>query len=124
MTERQPGHDDRPIRQNPPVKPDAAPTRPVPKRGSSAPDEEALFNTGTGGRLFGEGSYAEGGSNQEGNFEEREARPQGSRGSLDDAGGYGGTELLGGGATADDAAERARKASDDKTGPDESLEDI
>lgn len=121
MTEREPGRDES-QRQTPRVKPDPGRTPPAPARGSSAPDEQTLFNTGAGGRLFGEGSYAEGGSNQEGNFKEREATPQGSRGSFDDAGGYGGTELLGT-QRADEAAQRARKASDEKTGPDESLED-
>jgi len=119
MTERQPGRDDRQTRQNLPGKPDPARVEPVPERDPPAPDEQALFNTGPDRR---EGSYAEGGSNQEGNFTEREASPHGSRGSFDDAGGYGGTELLGG-KHADEAAQRARKASDDKTGSDESVEE-
>lgn len=122
MTERQPGRDDRQIRQTPPVKPDTAARKPIPGRSSSPPDEATLFNTDSDRRIFGEGSYAEGGSNQEGNFKEREATPEGSRGSFDDAGGYGGKELLGS-KGADEAARRARQAADDKTGPDESLED-
>ena len=122
MTERQPGRDDRPIRQSPPAKPEPVRGRPAPKRGSSTPDEQALFNTDSDRRIFGEGSYAEGGSNQEGNFKERDATPEGSRGSFDDAGGYGGKELLGE-KGAEEAARRAREASEHKTGPDESLDD-
>jgi hypothetical protein len=122
MTERQPGRDGSEGRQSPRARPDPAGTRPVPERSGSERDEATLFNTDPGPRIFGEGSYAEGGSNQEGNFKEREASPQGSRGSFDDAGGYGGKQLLGG-RKAGEAAEQSRRASDDKTGPDETVDD-
>ncbi len=59
------------------------------------PDEETLFGGGSGPRLFGEGSYTEGGSNEEGNWEERDVHPHGRDGRFSDAGCFGATELLG-----------------------------
>lgn len=56
---------------------------PDPGGPTPSPGEQSLFDTDSGARIFGEGSYVEGGSNQEGNFKEREARPHGSRGSFD-----------------------------------------
>ena len=67
-----------------------------PDRTESIPsDEEVLFGGGSGARLFGEGSYAEGGSNEEGNWEERDSHPHGRYGHFSDASGFGATELLG-----------------------------
>ena len=60
-----------------------------------ASEEQEFFLAESGRRLFGEGSYAEGGSNEEGNFESRDTNPHGGYGSFTDAGGYGATELLG-----------------------------
>lgn len=67
---------------------DSPPDRPL-------PGEETLFGGGSGPRLFGEGSYAEGGSNEEGNWQERDAHPHGRDGRFSDEGGFGATELLG-----------------------------
>lgn len=77
------------------VKPQASDAEPHDRLESRVPDEEALFGGDPGPRLFGEGSYAEGGSNQEGNWREREMPPHGHYGGFSDAGGYGATELLG-----------------------------
>ncbi len=121
MTERQPGRDSREKPKSSRAKPQAAGNQPVPNRGGSTPDEQTLFNTDSRERIFGEGSYAEGGQNQEGNFKEREASPQGSRGSFDDAGSHGGRKLLGG-KPANEAAERSRQTSE-KSGPDETIDD-
>ena len=115
MTERETGRDR-------PTGTDKARVKPGPA-GGEAQDEDALFHTEPGPRIFGEGSYTDGGSNQEGNFKEREVSPGGARGSFDDAGGPGGEELLGG-RRADQAAERSRRAREDKTtGPDESIDE-
>jgi hypothetical protein len=65
------------------------------RAGPPPPDEEALFGGQPSPRLFGEGSYSEGGSNEEGNWEERNAHPHGRYGRFSDAGGFGATELLG-----------------------------
>ena len=78
------------------AKPHASGVEPPDRLESRVPDEEVLFDAGGAGpRLFGEGSYAEGGSNEEGNWEARETRPHGHHGGFSDAGGYGATELLG-----------------------------
>lgn len=66
------------------------------ERGATPPcGEEALFRSESSPRLFGEGNYAEGGSNEEGNYEVRDANPHGSSGGFSDAGGFGATQLLG-----------------------------
>jgi len=123
MTERQPGREGPRNAQKPQIKPGVPGRDPSSGGGSGpVPDEEVLFRTDTDRRIFGEGSYAEGGSNQEGNYKKREASPHGSEGSFDDAGGYGGTELLGQ-YTAEEAARRAREASEERSGPNETVDD-
>lgn len=122
MTERQPGRDGNDDRKVPAAKPEEADSELIPDPNDPMPDEADLFNTGPGPRLFGEGSYSEGGSNEEGNFEERAASPHGGLGSFDDAGGFGGTELLGERGS-DEAARRRRKVSDEEAGPDEPVKD-
>jgi hypothetical protein len=122
MTERQPGRGDSDDRKYPAAKPKQAGSEPIPDGDSDpSPDEEALFFTDSGPRLFGEGSYSEGGSNEEGNFAEREASPHGGLGSFDDAGGFGAAQLLG--EHEAEAARRRRRASDETKGPDETVED-
>ena len=85
------------------------------------PDEEALFGSGPGPRLFGEGSYVEGGSNEEGNWQVRDAHPHGRDGHFSDAGGFGATELLGeegfGEARPQDNPDTAAKATPDSPKP-------
>ncbi|MGH8258358.1 MAG: hypothetical protein ACREUG_01555 [Steroidobacteraceae bacterium] len=71
-------------------------------------DEEALFGEDTGPSVFGEGSYRGGGPPGQGNYEVRDRNPHGSSGNFDDAGGYGGTELLGEKPPAVEPAGRAR----------------
>jgi hypothetical protein len=122
MTERQPQPDGPEDPKSPPANPEQAASEPIPESSDSIPDELALFDTGPGPRLFGEGSYAEGGSNEEGNFLARTANPHGSIGSFDDAGGPGSTQLLGQ-RHSHEAAQRSRQANDEKTGPDEPVED-
>ena len=122
MTERQPGRDGRDDRKNPPANPNQTAGQPDPERSDSSPDEQALFFSDSGPRLFGEGSYSEGGSNEEGNFEGRQASPHGGLGSFDDAGGFGATQLLGD-RQAEEAAERRRRANEEKTDPDGSVKD-
>ena len=127
MTERQPGRDGNDDRKDPAAKPKQVGSEPIPDPDDPIPDdpipdEADLFNAGSGPRLFGEGSYTEGGSNEEGNFEAREASPHGGLGSFDDAGGFGAAELLGE-RHGDEAARRRRKPSDDEAAPDEPVKD-
>ena len=120
MSERQPGRDGSDDRNYPAAQPEQAGSETIPDSPDSSdpiPDEQALFFTDPGPRLFGEGSYPEGGSNEEGNFEARETSPHGGLGSFDDAGGFGATQLLGEHDV--EAALRKRRASDETKDPDE-----
>lgn len=121
MTERQPGPDGSDDRKYPPAKPEQAGSEPSPDTADPIPDEQALFFNDSGPRLFGEGSYTEGGSNEEGNFEGREASPHGGLGSFDDAGGFGSTQLLG--EHEAEAARRKRLASDETKDPEKTAGD-
>lgn len=95
MSEQTSDRDDKPEASNQTVKDQSRTSKaPDPACGSN-PDEEALFGAGTGPRLFGEGGYADGGSNQEGNWERRATHPHGGYGRFSDAGGPGATQLLG-----------------------------
>lgn len=88
-----------------------APRKRRPPRSAKArPDEEELFGAGRGPNIFGEGEYGSGGAANQGNYELRDRNPQGAVGSFDDAGGFGGTRLLGGGATGGGRTEQRRRA--------------
>jgi hypothetical protein len=96
MTKREPGRDE--SRDESPAtraRTETAAPQQVEQKQAAIPDEEKLFGAGRGPRIFGEGDYASGGTANEGNFEVSDRDPHGSYGSFDDAGGYGGTELLG-----------------------------
>ena len=58
-------------------------------------DETELFAAGSDPQYFGTGSYAMGGSNQEGNYGLGDPDPRGGYGDFTDAGGYGSTTLYG-----------------------------
>jgi hypothetical protein len=100
MTDREPGHG-RNRHRNDAAASKRAGAKPAPAQGAARHaqtpvlGEEELFGSDPGPRVFGEGAYRSGGPADRGNFSARRATPHGSIGSFDDAGGAGGTELLG-----------------------------